>query len=91
MNGYDGQGHDNLVWLGEEMAYTLHNKLILEHTKTRAQTVFTDSLTLLSTVALSRDRTLLAVAEGTPSPSGNSHIYLYNLQQKSLIHKYTFH
>mmetsp|Transcript_22941 Transcript_22941/g.22258 ORF Transcript_22941/g.22258 Transcript_22941/m.22258 type:complete len:136 (-) Transcript_22941:1848-2255(-) len=45
--GYDGFGgvHDNLVWNVEEawMAYTLHNKVILENTKTRQQSILINS------------------------------------------------
>jgi len=47
INGYDGYGgvHDNLVWnaIGGFSYFTLKNKLILENTKTREQTVFCDS------------------------------------------------
>ena len=45
--GYDGFGgvHDNLVWnVAAGFTYfTLHNKLIIENTKTREQQVFADS------------------------------------------------
>lgn len=58
VNGYDGFGgvHDNLVWCTAEggyMAYTLHNKVIIEGVKSREQTVFCDSATQLSTIAIS--------------------------------------
>ena len=49
MNGYDGFGgvHDNMVWDSSAgwMAYTLHNKLIFENTKTREQQIIADSTT----------------------------------------------
>ena len=49
VNGYDGFGgvHDNLVWdsQGGWLAYTLHNKVIFENSKTREQQVLTDSTT----------------------------------------------
>jgi hypothetical protein len=39
VNGYDGFGgvHDNLIWnpTSGTMIYTLHNKVIIEMTKTR--------------------------------------------------------
>ena len=47
INGYDGYGgvHDNLIWnvTGGFTYFTLNNKLIIENTKTREQTVFADS------------------------------------------------
>ena len=47
VNGYDGFGgvHNNLVWNSTEKwaVYTLNNKLIFENTKTREQTVMSDS------------------------------------------------
>ena len=97
VNGYDGFGgvHDNLVWCtadGGYMAYTLHNKLIIEGVKTREQTVFCDSATQLSTIAISSDKKLLAVGEGRPSSkTGNSLIYVYDTEQRKLIGRYTFH
>jgi len=47
ISGYDGFGgvHDNILWnvsLGVTY-FTLNNKLIIENTKTREQTVFADS------------------------------------------------
>ena len=47
ISGYDGFGgvHDNILWnvsLGFTY-FTLNNKLIIENTKTREQTVFADS------------------------------------------------
>lgn len=55
MNGYDGFGgvHDNLIWnpqLGI-IIYTLHNKVIIENTKTREQTVLALSTVRLSCLA----------------------------------------
>ena len=47
VNGYDGFGgvHDNLLWnvTGGFTYFTLNNKLIVENTKSREQTVFADS------------------------------------------------
>lgn len=67
-NGYDGSHgvHDNLVWLSQEgwQAYTLHNKVVFEKTKTREQQILVDSTVQLSTLALSPDHKFLAVGEG---------------------------
>ena len=47
INGYDGYGgvHDNMVWNAFQgfTYFTLNNKLIVENTKTREQTVWADS------------------------------------------------
>lgn len=58
-NGYDGFGgvHDNIVSSQDEgwYAYTLHNKVIYENTRTRQQQVMCDSTVQLSTLAISPD------------------------------------
>jgi hypothetical protein len=66
------------------MAYTLHNKVIFENTKSRDQTVLTDSTTQLSTLVLSNDKSLIAVGEGKPNKTGNSYIYLYTTKDRKL-------
>ena len=96
VSGYDGFGgvHDNIVWHQADgwMVYTLHNKVIFENVKTREQTVLSDSASQLSTLTLSADKRLLAVAEGRPNAkTGNSLIYLYDTQERKLIQRYTFH
>jgi len=74
------------------MAYTMHNKVVFENVKTREQTVLCDSTCQLSTLVMSSDKKLLAVAEGKPSQkTGNSLIYLFDTQTKKLIQRYTFH
>lgn len=95
INGYDGYGgvHDNLVWnvTGGYTYFTLNNKLILENTKTREQTVFADSTVQLSCIAASTDGQYLAVGEGSENAQGNSLVYLYDIEKKKLLSKLTFH
>ena len=96
VTGYDGFGgvHDNIVWNQAEgwMVYTLHNKVIFENVKSREQTVLCESASQLSTIVLSADKRMLAVAEGrSNSKTGNSLIYLYDTQDRKLIQRYTFH
>jgi hypothetical protein len=95
VNGYDGFGgvHDNLIWNSEAgwAAYTLHNKLIFEDTKSRLQTVIIESDTQLATLTLSPNKLLIAVGEGRTNSRGNSVIYLYNTTTKKQIQKLTFH
>ena len=54
INGYDGfsGAHDNLIWTPNNgtVTFTLNNKVITEHTKTRTQQVFVDSSVRLSTI-----------------------------------------
>jgi hypothetical protein len=81
-NGYDGFGgvHNNIAWDSTHgwVAYTLHNKVIFENTKTREQTVLIESTTQLSTLVLSDDKTFLAVGEGRANKSGNSYIFIFD-------------
>ena len=42
-------------------------------------------------MALSTDKRYLAVAEGRPNKQGNSLIYLYDIQKRELLQRYTFH
>ena len=95
INGYDGYGgvHDNLVWnvQGGFSYFTLKNKMIIENTKTREQTVFADSCVQLSCLASSVDHRLIAVGEGSENPQGNSLVYLYDTEKKKLLNKFTFH
>ena len=69
VTGYDGYGgvHDNLIWnvQGGFTYFTLNNKVIIENTKTREQTVFCQSGVQLSCMAVSTDGRYLAVGEGT--------------------------
>ena len=95
INGYDGYGgvHDNLVWnsTGGFTFFTLKNKMIIENTKTREQTIFADSVVQLSCLASSVDNRLIAAGEGSVNPQGNSLVYLYDTEKKKLLNKLTFH
>ena len=94
VNGYDSFSgvHDNLIWTPSTgmMTYTLHNKIIIESTRTRQQTVITESEVRLSTLARSPNERILAAAEGEPSRLGNAVIYLIDLVQNKLMNKITF-
>jgi len=70
--------------------YTLHNKIIIESTKTRTQTVIVESEVRLSTLARSPNERVLAAAEGEASRHGNAVIYLYDTAQNKLLNKITF-
>ena len=61
------------------ITYTLHNKIIIENTRTRQQKLLIESEVRLSTLALSPNQTMLAVAEGEASRFGNAIIYLIDL------------
>jgi WD40 repeat protein len=95
VNGYDGYGgvHDNLIWnvAGGFTYFTLNNKVIVENTKTREQTVFADSTVQLSCLASTVDMKLIAAGEGATNSQGNSLVYLYDVEKKKLINKLTFH
>ena len=95
VNGYDGFSgvHDNLLWspLTGMITYTLHNKIIIESTKTRTQTIMTESEVRLSTLARSPNERILAAAEGEPSRLGFAVIYLIDMQQNKLLNKITFY
>ena len=94
INGFDGFSgtHDNLLWSHSSgmITYTLHNKIIIESTRTRQQTVLTESEVRLSTLARSPNERILAAAEGEASRFGNAIIYLFDLQQNKLMNKITF-
>lgn len=94
VNGYDGFGgvHDNLLWSPASgmITYTLHNKIIIESTKTRQQSVITESEVRLSCLARSPNERILAAAEGEASRMGNAVIYLIDLTQNKLMNKITF-
>lgn len=68
INGYDGFGgvHDNLYWNPAQgfLLFTLNNKLIMEYTKTRSQTIHYSSAVRLSCMAVSADGKFVAVGEG---------------------------
>jgi hypothetical protein len=88
ISGYDGFGgvHDNLLWniAAGCTYYTLNNKLVIEHTKTREQTVLADATVQLSCLAGSVDARYIAVGEGSPNAQGSSIAYLYNAETKRL-------
>ena len=94
VNGYDGFSgvHDNLLWSPATgmITYTLFNKIIIESTKTRQQTIMTESEVRLSTLARNSNERILAAAEGEPSRHGNANIYLIDATQNKLINKITF-
>lgn len=61
--------------------YTLNNKLIVENTKTREQTVLADATVQLSCIA-GNDK-YVAVGEGSPGSQGQgAQAYLYNVETK---------
>ena len=69
----------------------MHNKIIVENTKTRAQTILVESEVRLSTLARSTGRDfLIAAAEGEINRTGNANIYLINGPQNKLQNKITF-
>ncbi len=94
VNGYDGFSgvHDNLLWTPSTgmITYTLFNKIIIESTKSRSQTIMTESEVRLSTLARSPNERILAAAEGETSRHGNAVIYLIDATQNKLINKITF-
>lgn len=95
VNGYDGFSgvHDNLLWTPSTamITYTLHNKIIVENTRTRTQTVIVESEVRLSTLARSPNEQTLAAAEGEPSRFGNAVIYLFDAKRDyKLLNKITF-
>lgn len=72
--------------------YTLNNKLIIENTKTREQTVISDSQVELSCLAVSADFKLIAVGEGSSASSSlPSYVFLYNAETKRMMGKLQFH
>jgi len=101
MNGYDGFGgvHDNLIWnvTGGLTYFTLNNKVIIEDTKSRAQTVLAETTVQLSCMAAtgdgkSVDGRFLAVGEGSESGgSGRSYILVFDLERKKLHRRLGFH
>jgi WD40 repeat protein len=95
VNGYDGYGgvHNNLIWnvAGGFTYYTLNNKFIIENTKTREQTVFTDSSVQLSCMVSTIDFKMVAVAEGCANAQGSALIYLYDCEKRKLINTLRFH
>jgi WD40 repeat protein len=71
--------------------FTLNNKLIIENTKTREQTVFSSSGVQLSCMAMSVDQKYLAVGEGSQNKQGGANIYLYDMEKKKKINTLPFH
>lgn len=94
VNGYDGFGgvHDNLLWSPTSgmMTYTLHNKVIIESTKTRSQIILTESEVRLSTIVRSPNEKVLAAAEGEASRMNYSVIYLIDIYNHKLMNKIMF-
>lgn len=74
INGYEGFGgvHDNLLWNPKSgiITYTKNNKVIMENTKTRNQTILCDSTVRLSCLAQTFDGKMIAAAEGEPNEKG---------------------
>lgn len=95
MNGYDGFSgvHDNLIWnpMSGNIIYTLNNKVIIEQTKTREQTVLAVSTVRLSCLAQSANGKLLAAAEGETNDQGQSFIFLIDIAEKRLKKTLVFH
>lgn len=95
ISGYDGFGgvHDNILWnvTAGFTYFTLNNKLIMENTKTRKQHIFHEPLVQLSCMAGSVNEKYIAVGEGSTNPNGNSVIYLYNIENKKLMSRFTAH
>ena len=89
INGYDGFGgvHDNLFWnVRDGLTYfTLNNKVIIEKTKTREQTVYADTSVQLSCMAVSKDMKMVAVSEGSQSPQGIILIFLYDVEKNKKL------
>lgn len=83
--------HDNLYWnIKDGLTYfTLNNKLIIEKTKTREQTVFADSSVQLSCLAVSRDGKLVAAGEGSPNCTGTSLVFVYDVEKNKQIMRFT--
>lgn len=83
VNGYDGFGgvHDNLLWNPKSgmMIYTMNNKVIMEQTKTRQQTILCESTVRLSCLAQTFDGKFIAAAEGEPTERGQANIYVYDV------------
>lgn len=93
ISGYDGFGgvHDNLLWAVAAgfTYYTLNNKLIIENTKTREQTVLADATVQLSCLA-GCDR-YIAVGEGSANAQGGAAAWVYNVETKRLLSRLPFH
>jgi len=96
VNGYDGFSgvHDNILWTPSSgmITYSLHNKIIIESTRTRQQTIMTESEVRISCMARSAEERgqILAVAEGEPSRMGNAIIYLIDVRNQKVSNKITF-
>ena len=94
-NGFDGFGgaHDNLIYNPADgmMTYTLHNKIIQESSRTRLQTIITESEVRLSCLAISPNKRLLAAAEGEPNNNlGKAQIFLIDLTDNNKVRKIPF-
>ena len=94
-NGFDGFGgaHDNLIYSPSDgmMTYTLHNKIIQESSRTRQQTIMTESEVRLSCLALSPNKRMLAAAEGEPNNNlGKAQIFLIDLTDSNKVRKIPF-
>ena len=94
VNGYDGFGgvHDNLLWNPKSgiITYTMNNKVIMENTKTRQQTILCESTVRLSCLAQTFDGKMIAAAEGEANEKGQAHIYLYDSLTHNHVNTLTF-
>ena len=63
----------------------------MENTKTRQQTIMSDSTVRLSCLAQTFDGKMIAAAEGEPNDKGQSYIYLYDTMSQNLVNTLTFH
>ena len=85
--------HENLLWNANQgtIVYTLNNKVIKENTKTRQQNIFADSTVRLSCLAQTENGKIVAAAEGEINSSGQSFIFLYDMEAHKLITTLTYH
>jgi hypothetical protein len=86
--------HDNMIWIRKEQIsiYTMNNKLIIENTKSRQQSVLCDTSSRLSCLSIFDDDKFLVVGEGEPSENGYACIYYYQLgESPRLMQKLSYH
>ncbi len=81
--GYNGHAHDNIVWNEKAgwMAYSVRNKLVVEDVRAKTQEIFTDLEADISSLAMSRDCTMLASAAGSGSDK-SAEIVLYKISEE---------
>lgn len=71
--------------------FTLNNKLMIENTKTREQTLMANATVQLSCLAASRCGKYIAVGEGSQNKEGNSVVLVYEIEKRRLPMRLTFH